>query len=59
MSRARRFTGKTADHMAGLLAWFDGSCPRCDQPIYRQVSQIVKRREDWIHTTCASGADDE
>lgn len=44
---------------AGSLAWFDGTCPRCDQTITRHASQIVARKGEWIHTRCASGADDE
>lgn len=55
----RRFTGKTADHMAGRLAWFDGDCARCPDAIVAGVSQIVQRRNGWIHTKCASGGDDE
>lgn len=54
----RRFTGKSADRMAGVLAEFDGQCWVCDKPIFRMVSQVVKRRDDWVHTTCAPGADD-
>lgn len=55
----RRFTGKTADRMAGRLAQFDRTCPKCDQPITRLVSQVVLRRGEWIHTSCAPGARDE
>lgn len=45
---------------AGVLAWWDGICDRCPEPIQRHVSQVVKRKDDsWIHTTCAPGADDE
>jgi hypothetical protein len=61
MSRERRrFTGKTADHMAGRLAQFDGTCAcGCDGPIFRLASQVVLRRGEWILTGCAPGASDE
>ncbi|MDF1603363.1 hypothetical protein [Nocardioides sp. YIM 152315] len=55
----RTYRGKTADHMAGRLAWFDGQCWVCDRPIHQLSSQVVLRRGEWIHTTCASGASDE
>lgn len=55
----RRYSGKTADRMAGVLADFDGQCWVCDKPIRRLSSQVVFRRGSWIHTTCAPGGDDE
>ena len=54
----RRFTGTTADHMAGRLAQFDGTCPICDRPITRLASQVVLRKGDWVHTSCVSGGDE-
>lgn len=44
---------------AGVLAWFDGTCPRCDQPIIGNADQVIERKQSWIHSRCASGADDE
>lgn len=44
---------------AGVIAWHDGTCPRCDLPIQRAVSMVVERKGNWIHSTCAPGADDE
>lgn len=57
--RRRLFKGKTAEHMSGRLAWFNGDCPRCPDPIVAQVSQVVRRHGAWIHTGCAPGAGDE
>ncbi len=54
----RRYSGRTADRMAGRLAWFNGACPRCDSPIINRVSQVVARKGTWIHTSCASGGDE-
>lgn len=54
----RRYRGKTADRMAGVLAQHDGQCWVCDKPIHRLVSQVIEHHGDWIHTTCRSGADD-
>ena len=57
--RPRTYRASDADHMAGVLAQFDGTCPRCDEPIFRLSSQVVRHREDWIHVQCASGFSDE
>ncbi|MDB5716478.1 MAG: hypothetical protein JWO15_3875 [Sphingomonadales bacterium] len=60
--RAARYGGDPtprAGRPAGVLAWFDGDCGRCDNPITRNVSQLVRHGDDWIHATCANGADDE
>lgn len=54
----RRFTGTTADRMAGCLAQFDGTCPVCDGSITRLASQVVLRKGEWVHTSCVSGAQD-
>lgn len=43
---------------AGVLAWFDGQCSRCDGVIQRLVHQVVQRKSDWIHVTCAPGQED-
>jgi len=44
---------------AGVLAYHDGECARCDGPIQRHVSQVVERNGGWVHVGCASGASDE
>ena len=44
---------------AGMVAWFDGDCPRCPEPVVRHSSQVVQHGGDWIHAGCANGADDE
>jgi len=46
-------------HQSGRLADFTGTCPRCDNPITRNVSRVVLRHGDWIHVECAPGGDDE
>lgn len=56
--KRQRYSARTAGHLAGVLAQHDGHCWICDQPIHRLASQVVLRRGDWIHTTCAPGADD-
>lgn len=59
--RAARYgtTPATTDSdPGGALAWWDDTCPRCDEPITRHVSTVVKRGERWIHAGCASGQDD-
>lgn len=55
----RRYSGKTAEHMSGQLAQFDGQCWTCDRPITRLVSQVVMRKGVWVHTSCVPGGDDE
>lgn len=57
--RRRLYPSKVADRMAGQLADFDSQCWVCDQPIWRLSSQVVLRRGSWIHTSCASGGDDD
>ena len=43
---------------AGFLAWHDSRCWMCDKPIQRHVHQVVERKGEWIHTTCAPGQED-
>jgi hypothetical protein len=68
MSTGRRYGGAPAPRKgygrpnftrpAGVLAYHDGTCGRCDQPIQRHVSQVVERKGTWIHVGCAPGADE-
>lgn len=50
MRRGRRGTTPPA----GVIAWFDGTCPICDGLIQRLVSMVVKRKQDWVHADCHS-----
>lgn len=34
-------------------------CGRCDRQINDYKNQAVKQRGQWIHKTCAGGADDD
>jgi len=54
----RRYSPRTADHMAGTLAQHDGQCWVCDKPIFRLQSQVVRRRGNWVHVSCVSGWDE-
>ena len=53
------WNARRAQRPPGVLAWFDGTCWICDQPIQRHVHQITKRGEDWVHIHHAAGQDDE
>lgn len=44
---------------AGVLAYHDGTCDRCDGAIVRHVSQVTQRKGSWVHVGCVNGADDE
>lgn len=49
-----------AEKLSGVLAWFDGDCDRCSNPILVQESQLVRDSKGrWIHVGCAAGQDDE
>lgn len=48
-----------AEPQPGIVAKFDGECPRCDGAIVKGVTRVVYQRGHYIHTGCASGADDE
>ena len=54
----RRYSPRTADHMAGTLAQHDGQCWVCDKPIFRLQSQVVRRRGNWVHVSCVPGWDE-
>ena len=44
--------------LPGLLAKYDATCPRCDEPIIARQTQVVYQRGVYIHCACASGADE-
>lgn len=46
------------DRPAGVMAWFDSTCWRCGGVIQRHVHQVVERKGDWIHVSCAPGQED-
>lgn len=47
-----------ARRQPGIVANFEGTCPRCPDPISRG-DRVVFQRGVYIHVTCASGQDDE
>jgi hypothetical protein len=49
---------RTRQPQPGIRAFMDGTCPRCDDPIVRNVSRIVAVRGEWRHVGCVSGADE-
>lgn len=51
--------GKRAVPQPGMVARWDSDCPRCPEPIIGGVTRIAYDRGRYIHTTCASGADDD
>jgi hypothetical protein len=45
------------DGKPGIAAKFPGTCDRCYGP-YAVGDRIIRHRGGYIHTRCASGADD-
>lgn len=46
-------------HLAGVRALADGVCDRCPDPILKDQRIVPAPSGGWIHTGCASGANDE
>jgi hypothetical protein len=46
------------EHLAGVRALADGVCARCPEPILKDQRIVPARDGGWMHTSCASGADD-
>lgn len=42
----------------GLIAWYDGECDVCDQPVQKLVSRVAMRKGVWVHTHCVAGSRD-
>jgi hypothetical protein len=53
----RRLPLEQVNKMAGVLATWTGTCPRCGGELHQ--SQVVRHHNDWIHVRCAPGQDDE
>lgn len=61
----RRYYGRRVprgqeQHLAGVRALADGECAAitCDEPILKEQRIVPAGPGRWMHTTCASGADD-
>lgn len=60
MTRRRRRPRLPEDqlrHIVGTRAGFNGSCPRCSDPIVPD-DRVVRAKVGWVHARCAAGQDE-